>query len=85
MNNNQNDQIIKRGRGRPRVLTDEERIKNKTNYMLNTSWYCDICKTGRDYTLAGKSCHMKTKKHAKNANEINNIEQINRITQILNP
>ena len=30
-------------KGRPRKLTDEERTKNKTTYMLNRPWYCDIC------------------------------------------
>ena len=30
--------------------------------MLNTEWFCDICNTGRDYTLAGKHSHLKTKK-----------------------
>ena len=57
---------IKRGRGRPRKLTDKERIKNKTTYMLNRPWYCDICNTGRNYTLAGKHCHLKTVKHKLN-------------------
>ena len=57
---------IKRGRGRPRKLTDEQRIKNKTTYMLNRPWYCDICKTGRNYTLAGKHCHLNTVKHKLN-------------------
>ena len=27
----------KKGRGRPRILTDEERKKNKTEYMLKKS------------------------------------------------
>ena len=64
------NQNVKRGRGRPKVFTDEERKKTtKTTYMLNKEWYCDICKTGRNYTLAGKSCHLKTKKHIKNVHE----------------
>ena len=66
---NQDNIIIKRGRGRPPVYSTEERkeaIKNsKTNYMLNKG-YCDICNTGRNYTLAGKHCHLKTKKHRVN-------------------
>ena len=37
-------------------------------YMLKKEWYCDICKNGKNYTLAGKSCHLKTRKH------VNNIE-----------
>ena len=76
---------VKRGRGRPRIFTDSERINRKTAYMLNKEWYCDICKTGRNYTLAGKSCHLKTKKHIKNVHEINIKEVRNEITRILNP
>ena len=60
------NQNIKRERGRPRYYTEEERRKNKTSYMLNKEWYCDTCQNGKNYTLAGKSCHLKTKKHAKN-------------------
>ena len=30
----ENNDIIKRGRGRPRILTDEERNNNKTTYIL---------------------------------------------------
>ena len=62
----------KRARGRPRYYTDEERIQRKTDYMLHKPWYCDICNTGRNYTLAGKWCHIKTKKHMKNSFEIKN-------------
>ena len=62
------NQNIKRGRGRPKVFTNEELKKHKTEYMLNKEWYCDVCKTGRNYTLAGKHCHMKTFKHQKNLN-----------------
>ena len=71
---NQDSQKIKRGRGRPKVFSDEERKNHKTTYMLNKEWYCDICKTGRNYTLAGKHCHLNTKKHLNNTN----------VTQILN-
>ena len=66
---------IKRARGRPKYLTEQERIKNKTTYMLNRPWYCEICKTGRNYTLAGKYCHLKTIKHRLN-NEINDMKKI---------
>ena len=58
----ENNDIIKRGRGRPRILTDEERKNNKTKYMLEKEWYCERCKTGINYTLAGKHCHLKTEK-----------------------
>ena len=66
------NQNIKRGRGRPQVYkTEKERkealTRSKTKYMLNKEWYCDVCKTGRNYTLAGKHCHLKTRKHQLNA------------------
>jgi len=41
--------------------------------MLNKAWYCDVCKNGRNYTLAGKTRHLKTKKHERNHNRISNI------------
>ena len=55
------DKTIKRGR--PRVLTDEERKKNKSKYMLNKEWYCRTCNNNKNYTLAGKTSHLKTNKH----------------------
>ena len=63
-------QKIKRGPGRPpKYSTEEERKdairRQKTKYMLNKEWYCDICKTGRNYTLAGKHCHLQKKMHQK--------------------
>ena len=63
---------VKRGRGRPQVYkTEKERkeavTRSKSKYMLNKEWYCDVCGTGRNYTLAGKHCHLKTKKHQLNA------------------
>ena len=75
------NQNVNRGRGRPRVFNDEERKNHKTAYMLNKEWYCDVCKNGKDYTLAGKSCHLKTKKHIKNTNVIKIMKNINDITQ----
>ena len=60
------NQNIKRGRGRPKVFCDEERKNHNTVYMLNKEWYCAVCNTGRNYKLAGKWCHMKTKKHTRN-------------------
>ena len=53
----------KRPRGRPKVLTDEQRKQNKNRYNLTKEWYCDICKTGINYTMAGKHGHLNTKKH----------------------
>ena len=53
------------------VSTEEDRKdalrRQKSKYMLDKEWYCDICKTGRNYTLAGKHCHMKILKHQKNS------------------
>ena len=61
----------KNKRGRPKVFSNEEIRNHRTKYMVNKEWYCDICKTGRNYTLAGKSCHLKTKKHIRNSNANN--------------
>ena len=63
---------VKRSPGRPKVyLTEEARKealkKSKTKYMLNKEWYCDVCKNGINYTLAGKWCHLNKKIHKKNA------------------
>ena len=56
-------------RGRPRILTDEERKnsirRSKTKYMLNKEWFCHICDPNRNYTLAGKWGHINTKMHQK--------------------
>ena len=51
-----------KARGRPRVLTDEERKRNKTIYQLTKEWICPICIPSKNYTIAGKHCHPKTKK-----------------------
>ena len=51
----------KKRRGRPRVLTDDERRERRTNYMLNKDWFCDIC--NRVYSLAYKHLHLRTAKH----------------------
>jgi len=62
---------------RPRVyLTDKGRLEaikqTKTKYMLNKEWLCPDCGF-RNYTLAGKWCHIKTNKHQKNVEK--NIPQ----------
>ena len=56
--------------GRPKkYFTEEERIKafykSKNKYMVNKQWLCPDC-GNRDYTLAGKWTHLKSKKHIKN-------------------
>ena len=70
------NQKIKRGPGRPKKYSTEEEKKEavkqqKSKYMLKKEWYCDVCKNGLNYTLAGKWCHLNTKMHKKNANENN--------------
>ena len=67
---------VKRGQGRPpKYSTEEERKdalrRQKSKYMLDKEWYCDICKTGRNYTLAGKHCHLNTLRHKMIAEAIN--------------
>ena len=61
------DNQIKRLRGRPIIYTKEEIKNHRTVYMMNKPWYCDICKNNRNYKMAGKHCHMKSKKHIRNA------------------
>ena len=57
-----NNDDVKRDRGRPRIYTSEEFKNHKTDYMLNKEWYCNVCNSGKIYTLSGKFCHLKTKK-----------------------
>ena len=46
------------------MYTSDEIRKHRTNYMLNKDWFCDICK--HRYSLAGKTCHLRTSKHINN-------------------
>ena len=64
------EQKIKRTRNRPRIYTDEERREHWRVYMMNTPWYCDVCNPGHNYKLAGKTCHINTKKHIRNERRI---------------
>ena len=80
------NQNVKRGRGRPpKYSTEEEKKeaikKQKSKYMLDKEWYCNICNTGRNYTLAGKWCHLNTNKHRRNTIIINLREKLNNIMQ----
>lgn len=56
---------VKKTKGRPRVLTDEQRKQNKTRYQLTKEWICPICSPKKNYTLAGKHSHMQINKHQK--------------------
>ena len=63
--------------GRPIKYFSEEDRKNaltqsKTKYMLNKECRCPVC-GNRDYSLAGKWSHLKTKKHMRNTEAMNNI------------
>ena len=44
--------------------------QSKTKYMTNKEWLCPVCEN-KNYSLAGKWTHIKTKKHMKNAQAIN--------------
>ena len=62
--------------GRPKKYFSEEEKKkaitrSKTKYMVNKQWLCPICGY-RDYSLAGKSSHLRTKKHMRNTEAIKN-------------
>ena len=59
---------------RPKKYFSEEDRKQanrptKTKYMLNKEWLCPEC-GNRNYTLAGKWSHLKTKKHMINTQAI---------------
>ena len=62
-----------RGRHGPiKYFSEEERKRartlSKSKYMLNKSWCCPVC-GNRDYSLAGKHNHLKSKKHQRNVQE----------------
>ena len=61
------NQNVKKKLGRPKVFTKKEQRRKKTKLMLEKEWYCDICNNQKNYTLAGKWCHIKTKKHQENS------------------
>ena len=56
-----------------KYFTKEERNEanrpTKTKYMLNKVWICHEC-GDRNYTMAGKWNHLKTKKHKRNEENI---------------
>ena len=52
---------------KPRFYTIEEKRRIKTDYMMNKQWFCQICNNGKNYKLAGKHAHLRTKKHFKNS------------------
>ena len=54
----------KRKRGRPSIPIEIKK-QNRTNWMLNSEWYCDICNNGINYRYTGKCNHLKTHSHIK--------------------
>ena len=59
------DTIKKKGRPKFFNFGDIKDKKYRTLYMLNKEWFCDICKNDKNYTMAGKTLHCRTKKHLK--------------------
>lgn len=59
--------------GQIEYTTDEERKdtfqRSQTTYMLNKELYCDVCKNGNNYLLAGKQKYIKGKKHQHNISD----------------
>ena len=80
------DAIKKRGRPfgifKPYRYFNEWDRKNaikdsKIAYMTKKPWFCSICCNNKDYTLAGKFMHCKTRKHINETESIklpDNIE-----------
>ena len=50
--------------GRKKIFTEDEIKKRRSEYMMQKEWYCDICANTVNYTLAGKTNHLRTKRHA---------------------
>ena len=55
-----------------------EIMKQKSRYMLEKPWYCDICLNNRNYSLAGMSRHLSTRMHK------NKAEKLELITSLVN-
>ena len=69
-------EVNKRRRGQHgpiKHFSEEERkraiTQSKTRYMVNKSWVCPS--RGRDYSLAGKTQHIRSKKHKRLTNMTN--------------
>ena len=52
-----------------KYFTEEERKqanrRSNTKFMVNKEWLCPDC-GNRDYSLAGKWTHLRSKKHIRN-------------------
>lgn len=74
----ENQKVKKRGRP-VKYSTEDDRKKavKETTYMLNKEWYCNECHNNHNYTLAGKHCHLKTKKHQENLYINTTMKKIN--------
>ena len=49
--------------------------QSKTKYMTNKEWLCPPVCENKNYSLAGKWTHLKTKKHQENHQAIINHEK----------
>ena len=63
-------EIQKRKRGRPSIPIEIKK-QNKTKWMMNSEWYCDICNNGINYKYTGKCNHLKTQSHQRRVEKIN--------------
>ena len=72
----------KRKRGRPSIPMELKK-QNRTNWMLNSKWYCDICDNGINYRYTGKSNHLKTKSHQRRVEKINFQNKIKELEESL--
>ena len=72
----------KKQRGRPSIPIELKK-QNRTNWMLNSEWYCDICNNGINYRYTGKSNHLKTKLHQRLVEKINLQNKIKELEESL--
>ena len=72
----------KRKRGRPSIPMELKK-QNRTNWMLNSEWYCDICDNGINYRYTGKSNHLKTQLHQRRVEKINLQNKIKELEESL--
>ena len=72
----------KRKRGRPSIPIEIKK-QNKTKWMMNSEWYCDICNNGINYKYTGKCNHLKTLSHQRLVEKINLQNKIKELEESL--
>ena len=70
----------KKQRGRPSIPIELKK-QNRTNWMLNSEWYCDICNNGINYRYTGKCNHLKTQMHKRYV-ERNKLLKLQQLQQL---